>query len=190
MALGPLLSFPLQHLGDSVWYGVRINPITAAAILMAAAWLAFGIVCEFFFEDPLQCAPSSLPFVRIQTASQLRTRVWVGSLELRVASAEHCALKLIFWARVQTGEASSLSQPLLGHERKLDGAISRMEEALPKKEAPDKEKLSEQQAEELHAGLRSALAPTAVAIAVLWMLKMVQQVTQLSHHFGGSRCLQ
>lgn len=53
MAVGPLISFPLQRVPDTVRHGIRINPITCAGFTMAGAWLLFALVCQLFFEEPL-----------------------------------------------------------------------------------------------------------------------------------------
>ena len=54
-----------------------------------------------------------------------------------------------------------------------------MEEAIPSK--LDKENEADQEAEQQRAKeeWQAALAPTIVSIAILWMLKMVQQVWNL-----------
>lgn len=53
MAVGPLISFPLQKVPDTLHHGIRINPITCAGYVMAAAWLVFALICQLFFQEPL-----------------------------------------------------------------------------------------------------------------------------------------
>ena len=62
MALGPLISFPLQRVPDTLRHGVRINPITCAGYVMAAAWLIFALVCQLFFQEPLDAIRQGLIF--------------------------------------------------------------------------------------------------------------------------------
>lgn len=54
MAAGPLMSIPLQKLPDVLWHGLRVNRITAPALVTAFSWLSFLATFSFTFEDPLK----------------------------------------------------------------------------------------------------------------------------------------
>ena len=177
MALGPLLSFPLQQLPDTRWHGIHINPITAAGYVMSALWLVFAVVCQCFFTDPLQvlrCAFQPVPLLaRLLLAS---ATVAVDGAVTFMKPAEEA----LPGRERNAARADGAAEPLLQESRR--DSISRMESALPQAAPTKAEAHSKLDGQQLQARreLWASLPPTFVAIAFLWVLKAVQQVRRMS----------